>query len=59
MLVLHSFTVPDAKGWLWAYLAGGNNCASRVDSQAMNVIIVALVELLGIFISVQNNPDSS
>jgi len=59
MQFLHSFTVPDAKKRLWPYLASGNNRASQVDSQAMDVIIVAHLELLGIFISVQNNPDSS
>jgi len=59
MQFLHSFTVPDAKERLWAYLTSSNNRASRVKSQAMDVIVVAHVKLLCIFIGIQNNPDSS
>jgi hypothetical protein len=58
MQFLHGFTVPDAKKWLWAYLTCSTNRSSRVDRQAMDIIVVAHVELLCILIGIQNNPDS-
>jgi len=59
MYFLHSFTVPDAEEWLRANLTSSDNRTGRVDSQAMDVIIVTHIELLGIFIGIQNNSDSS